>query len=148
LRNRSVNFRVCQADAKRLAGGEVNLATGILSGLAPLHEMPRDLLKEEALEGRLAWLRSKAASTRPLPRNFSLNWARSTCVERPQDELGQIDPPCGRAHGTTRIVTVVGELLAKLGFRAMRFHPASRKTRWVPSPPTKREKHLPDAIAG
>lgn len=52
---------VCPAEAMKLADDNADLATGILHGWAPLHEMPRDLLSKDAVEGRLAWLRAKAS---------------------------------------------------------------------------------------
>ena len=53
--------RICPGEAIKLADGNADLAIGILHGWAPLHEMPRELLGEGAVEGRLAWLRTKAS---------------------------------------------------------------------------------------
>lgn len=57
-RNNS-DFRVCCTDAMKLAGDNADLAAGILDGWAPLHEMPRELLRADAIEARVAWLREK-----------------------------------------------------------------------------------------
>jgi transcriptional regulator with XRE-family HTH domain len=57
---RAVDFQVCRADALKLADGDERLAAGILDGWAPLHEIP-ELIREEATEERLAWLRERAA---------------------------------------------------------------------------------------
>ena len=56
-----IESQVCPAEAMKLADGNTDLAVGILHGWAPLYEMPRDLLSEDAVEGRLAWLRTKAS---------------------------------------------------------------------------------------
>jgi transcriptional regulator with XRE-family HTH domain len=58
---RDTNFEVCRGEAIELAGGNADLAACILAGWAPLHEMPRDLLKDDAVEERFAWLGEKAA---------------------------------------------------------------------------------------
>jgi len=55
-------IQVCLAEAKKLACGDAELASGIVDGWAPLHEMPRELLSEDAAEGRLEWLRTQASN--------------------------------------------------------------------------------------
>lgn len=52
---------VCPAEAMKLADDNDDLAIGILHGWAPLHEMPRELFSKDAVEGRVAWLRTKAS---------------------------------------------------------------------------------------
>jgi transcriptional regulator with XRE-family HTH domain len=54
-----VDFQVCRDDAMKLAGGHSELAVGILHGWALVHEMPRELLKDSAIEDRVEWLRGK-----------------------------------------------------------------------------------------
>lgn len=57
----TIDFCVCRNDALRFAGGDAELAAGILDGWAQIHEMPRDLRQDDVVEGRLEWLRTKAA---------------------------------------------------------------------------------------
>ncbi len=55
-----VDYRVCRADALKRAGGDERLAAVILDGWAQLHNMPAELLEEEAAEGWVVWLRKIA----------------------------------------------------------------------------------------
>ena len=52
------DFQVCGQEALDLAGGDKELAQGILSGWAPIHEM-RELLGSDQLPQRILWLRQK-----------------------------------------------------------------------------------------
>jgi transcriptional regulator with XRE-family HTH domain len=54
-----VSYHVCLAEARRIANGDPALAMGILVGWAPLHEMPRELMADDAIDARVAWLRQK-----------------------------------------------------------------------------------------
>ena len=58
---------VCPAEAMKLAGDNADLADGIIHGWAPLYEMPRELLSKDAVERRLAWLRTKASEHEAIP---------------------------------------------------------------------------------
>lgn len=60
----SVEFSVCREDALKLAGGEGELADGIVNGWVMLNEMPRDLVGDDAAEARMAWLREKVDAVR------------------------------------------------------------------------------------
>jgi len=57
----NIESKVCRAEALKLADDNADLAEGILEGWAPLHEMKRELLADDAVTGRLEWLRSKAS---------------------------------------------------------------------------------------
>jgi hypothetical protein len=56
---RSTWYRVCQAEANDLAGEDERLANGILNGWVLIHDMPRELLKKDAVSERLEWMRPK-----------------------------------------------------------------------------------------
>ena len=58
------SYYVCREDAIKLAGGDEDLAEEILLGWVQLHEMPRDLLKDEATAERVKWMRSKVEAAR------------------------------------------------------------------------------------
>lgn len=57
-----VAFKVCGADAVKLAGGDGTLAMSILNGWVLIHEIPRELLAETATEARVGWLKDKTAA--------------------------------------------------------------------------------------
>ena len=59
----SDSYEVCREDAIKLAGGDEALADRILMGWVQLHEMPSDLLKDEAAAERMKWMRSKVEAT-------------------------------------------------------------------------------------
>lgn len=62
------SYRVCREDAIKLAAGDEDLAEGILSGCVQLHEMPRELLKDEASAERVKWMRPKVEAAREAAR--------------------------------------------------------------------------------
>jgi transcriptional regulator with XRE-family HTH domain len=55
----STRFTVCRDEVIKIAGGDENLAERIMWGWAILHEMPRELLAEDAEQARIAWLRER-----------------------------------------------------------------------------------------
>jgi transcriptional regulator with XRE-family HTH domain len=58
----SSEFDVCREDALKLADGaddKEDLATSIVDGEIILHKMPRELLNDDAVDARIAWLREK-----------------------------------------------------------------------------------------
>jgi transcriptional regulator with XRE-family HTH domain len=75
-----VDFRVCEAEAKRIALGDTTLADDILSGATRLKEMPEALWASDAIEDRLAWLRQKSAERQANSRKLL-------------EELGAFDVP-------------------------------------------------------
>lgn len=56
----STDFTVCRENALKLACGNEKLANGIAHGWVMLHEMPRELLADDAAERRVEWLTEKA----------------------------------------------------------------------------------------
>ena len=50
---------VCREDAMTLAGGDEVIAHGILVGWVQLHEIPRELLKDDAITKRMEWMRPR-----------------------------------------------------------------------------------------
>jgi hypothetical protein len=50
-------FTVCREDTLELAGGDEDLANDIFNGWVVLHKMPRELLNDDAVDARIAWLR-------------------------------------------------------------------------------------------
>ncbi len=57
-----VAFKICGADAVKLAGGDGTLAMSILNGWVLVHEIPRELLAETAIDARVEWLKDKTAA--------------------------------------------------------------------------------------
>lgn len=53
------NYHVCREDALKLAGGDEALAHGILVGWVQLHEMPRELFKDDVIAKRMEWMRPR-----------------------------------------------------------------------------------------
>jgi hypothetical protein len=53
------NYFACIEDALELAGGDQEIAKGILHGLVLVHEIPSDLLGESATAARVEWLRPR-----------------------------------------------------------------------------------------
>ena len=53
------NYVVCREDAMKLAGGDEVIAHGILVGWVQLHEIPRELLKDDAITKRMEWMRPR-----------------------------------------------------------------------------------------
>ncbi len=58
------SYEVCRDEALALSGGDKELADGILRGWALIHEMPRELLRPEAVAERIAWMRPKIDAAR------------------------------------------------------------------------------------
>jgi hypothetical protein len=57
----STSYQVCHEDAIALAGGDEEIAIGLLDSRILIHEIPRDLLKKEAATQLVEWMRSKEA---------------------------------------------------------------------------------------
>ncbi len=53
------SYKVCDEYAMKLAGGDEELAESILNGHVLLHEIPRQLLRTDAIVARQAWLREE-----------------------------------------------------------------------------------------
>jgi transcriptional regulator with XRE-family HTH domain len=53
------DYEVCRGEALDLAGGDNELANKILDGSVLIHEIPRELLKPEAVAQRVDWIRQK-----------------------------------------------------------------------------------------
>jgi transcriptional regulator with XRE-family HTH domain len=69
----SSGFDVCREDALKLAGGDEGLANDIVGGWAPLHKMPRELLNDDAIDARIAWLREQRdASVREVEESLGM----------------------------------------------------------------------------
>ena len=66
-------FRVCRADAERLADGDESLTDKILGGWVLLHEMPSGLWADGAVEDRLAWLRKQVAESEKQKANMGIH---------------------------------------------------------------------------
>jgi len=62
------NYHICPDEALAMAGGDEDLANGIVAGLVQLHEIPRELLKDEATVARVQWMRPKIEAAREAAR--------------------------------------------------------------------------------
>ncbi len=60
----SASYQICCERALNLAGGDKEVAKGILNGEVLLYRMPRELLKGDAAERRTEWLRAEIEKTR------------------------------------------------------------------------------------
>ncbi len=58
------SYTICRAEAVTLAGGDDDLAAGILAGHALIHEIPREQLRPAATVERVALLRPKVEASR------------------------------------------------------------------------------------
>jgi transcriptional regulator with XRE-family HTH domain len=55
----ATEYTVGEALAAELTGGDERLARGILNGWVLIHEIPRELLKKDAVQERVEWLRPR-----------------------------------------------------------------------------------------
>jgi hypothetical protein len=80
-------YTVCPNEALALAGGQQELADDLVSGLALIHEIPRDLLAAERTEERVTWLRAQAESRRAKWENISPEALFAQEAQTNQDEV-------------------------------------------------------------
>src|SRR5579871_331178 len=58
------DYRVCKPEAVQFAGGDDVAAEEILSGHAPIHEMPKELRPKERAAERIKWILQRADETK------------------------------------------------------------------------------------
>jgi len=60
----TTDYRVCRSEAQGLAGDDAELAESLLKGEVPIHRMPRNLLRRDAVAERLKWMHDNKISVR------------------------------------------------------------------------------------
>ena len=56
-------YQLCLPEAAELAGGDDELAHAIVTGVVPVESIPKELLKDERLSERQAWMRQKQSES-------------------------------------------------------------------------------------
>lgn len=57
-------YQICQNEALSLVNNDSDAALGVLTGMAPLHEMPKELRRRENLSDRVQWIKQHASEAK------------------------------------------------------------------------------------